>query len=291
MNSLFNEISTHLTNLFERSSLDKEVLQSVAEKIHYDFLPLVLLTNTIERIYSKPRGYAGDFLMIEGIYNNEPSGVGRVGPFIDELFLEMPPARAVRNRRHLIMKALHECKEKANKGKLNITSLASGPAREIFEYLEMTDVTSTIPRFNLVDLDLESLAYVENKANRHKVRKHLNLFHGNLVKLITGRDVINLPPQNFVYSIGLIDYFNDKFVISLLNYVYNLLAEDGVVMLGNFHIKNPTKSLMDHILDWKLIHRDEGNMHALFEKSHFKGRDVKIIYDEEGINMFASCAK
>ena len=57
-----------------------------------ELLPYVLLTSTIERCYSKPRGYAGDYLTIEKIYNNRPEGAGRIGAVVDRLFLEMPAA-------------------------------------------------------------------------------------------------------------------------------------------------------------------------------------------------------
>jgi len=41
-------------------------------RIQSDLLPYLLLTNTAERWYSKPRGYAGDFLSIHEIYQNVP---------------------------------------------------------------------------------------------------------------------------------------------------------------------------------------------------------------------------
>src|SRR5262245_45900553 len=48
-------------------------------RIQSDLLPYLLLTNTAERWYSKPRGYAGDFLSIHQIYQNLPEGRGRIG--------------------------------------------------------------------------------------------------------------------------------------------------------------------------------------------------------------------
>ena len=70
-----------------------------------------------------------------------------------------------------------------------------------------------------------------------------------------------------VYSIGLIDYFADNFVVSLLDYCYELLAPGGKVILGNFHPQNTTRALMEYILDWKLIHRDEHDMNRLMAAS------------------------
>lgn len=57
------------------------------------------------------------------------------------------------------------------------------------------------------------------------------------------------------------------------------------------HSSNPNKAFMDHVLDWKLIHRDEADMHRLFAQSKF-GRDcTHIWFEDAGINLFAECVK
>ena len=56
-------------------------------RIKSDLLPYLLLTNNAERWYSKPRGYAGDFLSIHQIYQNQPEGRGRIGSILDQCFL------------------------------------------------------------------------------------------------------------------------------------------------------------------------------------------------------------
>ena len=53
--------------------------------VQREILPFVLATETAERFYSKPRGYAGDFLAIDMIYANQPRGAGRIGPQITTL--------------------------------------------------------------------------------------------------------------------------------------------------------------------------------------------------------------
>ena len=48
---------------------------------------------------------------------------------------------------------------------------------------------------------------------------------------------------------------------------------------------------MDHILQWKLIHRDEEQITDLFKKSAFNRAPTKIYFEDEGINLFAECIK
>jgi extracellular factor (EF) 3-hydroxypalmitic acid methyl ester biosynthesis protein len=61
----------------------------------------------------------------------------------------------------------------------------------------------------------------------------------------------------------------------------------GKVILGNFHPRNSTKAFMDHVLDWRLIHRSEDDMNQLFRESAFRSPCSNIRYEEQGINLFA----
>lgn len=44
---------------------------------------------------------------------------------------------------------------------------------------------------------------------------------------------------------------------------------------------------MDHLLDWKLIHRTEDDMNRLFEASKFGRPCDEIRFEAERINLFA----
>lgn len=65
------------------------------------------------------------------------------------------------------------------------------------------------------------------------------------------------------------------------------LAPGWRFILGNFHISNPTRGLMDHLLDWRLIHRDEGDMERLAEAAGFAPGTTQCRLEEAGVNLFA----
>ena len=109
--------------------------------------------------------------------------------------------------------------------------------------------------------------------------------------LKNNREKIDLRDQDLIYSIGLIDYFNDDFVVKLLNYIHGALATGGKVILGNFHPRNPDKALMDHVFDWRLIHRTEADMDRLFRASAFQRDCTNVRFEEQGINLSADCVK
>ena len=106
-----------------------------------------------------------------------------------------------------------------------------------------------------------------------------------------GRHRLELPPQDLVYSVGLIDYFNDRFVLKLINYAHSLLHPGGRLILGNFHPANSSRAIMEYVLEWNLIHRTEDDMHNLFAASAFGRPCTRIRFEPLGVNMFAECVK
>jgi extracellular factor (EF) 3-hydroxypalmitic acid methyl ester biosynthesis protein len=273
-------------DLGDASSTPPALRQELGAKIQRELLPYILLTKNGERFYSKPRGYAGDFLSIEGIYQDTAEGCGRLGPVIDRCFLDQPAAQAVRNRRGLLTEEIKKSMAEPHTGPTRVLSMACGPAREIFDTFETMSEPNQL-KATCLDFDLQALAFVSDLRDRRRLKGNIRLENANLVNLVLGRQKIELQPLDLAYSIGLIDYFNDDFVVKLLDFTYDHLRPGGRIILGNFHTRNPTKAFMDHVLEWKLIHRDEATMNRLFRRSKFQTSCEEIRYEDEGINMFA----
>lgn len=282
----FDRLCRALTDVLgDGAGLGDELRDELGALVERELHPYLLLTRIVERIYSKPRGYAGDFLTIEWMYANEPGGAGRIGPLIDRLFLERPAAKAVRNRRGLLAEEIRAAVARSG-GAGKVTSLACGPARELFDVFGELDDPQHLAA-TLIDIDLQALALVSDRRDKLGLAKRMKLHQGNLVYLATGREQLELEGQDLVYSIGLIDYFSDRFVVALLDWIHARLKPGGRVVLGNFHPRNPDRALMEHVLDWKLVHRDEDDMHRLLKSSAFGKPCEEIRYEEEGVNLFA----
>ncbi len=273
------------------SEESSSVNNALGLQVRREVLPYLLLTRSAERFYSKPRGYAGDFLSIEMIYKNRPDGTGRIGALLDRCFLNEPAAVAVRNRRKFLAGEILRCvRENQGREPARVASLACGPAAEIFDaYSQLEDPSLLAP--SLVDIDFQALARVSAKAEKKKLKQNIRLHNSNLVYLATGRQSLAIEPRDLFYSSGLIDYLNDTFVIKLLDHIFGLLKPGGKVILGAFHPNNTTKALMDHVLDWRLIHRTEEDMNRLFSNSKFNSDCTNIRFEAEGINLFAECVK
>jgi SAM-dependent methyltransferase len=250
------------------STLSESMRQRLGAQLQHEMLPYLLTTQTAERFYSKPRGYAGDYLAIDGIYQNVPGGTGRLGPFMDRMFLDTPPAVAVRNRRVLLANEIVRTVQSKPDGPVNVLCLASGPATEVFDAFAALPDPSRL-RVTLMDIDLHALAFVDELRAKRKLASQITLINENLVALFLGRSKTRLDPMDMIYSIGLIDYLNDKLVNKVLHFAHGLLAPGGRVILGNFHPRNPAKEFMDFVMEWCLIHRTEEDMNRLFKDSPF----------------------
>ena len=274
----------------DEAPLSPHLKKELGAKVQREMLPFLLLTRTGERLYSKPRGYTGDYLTIEWLYRDQPGGSGRLGAVLDRAFLDAPAVRAVRNRRGLLAREIAQVLEQKDGSSARVTSLACGPGREVFDVFEGIENPSSLEA-SMIDIDFEALAFVSDKIAKRKLRRQMNLINANLVYLATGKQKLDLPDQDLVYSIGLVDYFNDKFVVALMDYVYEHLAPGGKIILGNFHVSNCCKAFIDYVMEWNLIHRNEEDMDCLYSTSRFGRGCTNILFEDEGINMFAECRK
>jgi SAM-dependent methyltransferase len=282
----------HFVHAFDAAlrGLEVSLAEALGVRVQAALLPAMLASENGERWYTKPRGYAGDFLTINKIYDDTPRGKGAIGALLDRCFLNLPAARAVQNRRGLMQRELRATISACHGRPARITSLAAGPARELFDTYAMLDDSRALES-TLVDFDAGALAYCEQERTWSGLDDRIAVVEANLIRVAVGKQPLALPAQDLVYSIGLIDYFADELVVKLLDFIHGVLRPGGRVVLGNFHPCNPTKAIMDHVLEWRLIHRDEEAMQALVRASAFGTRCSRIFYEAQGINLFAEAVK
>ncbi len=255
-----------------------------------ELFPYFMRSRFAERIYFKPKGYAGDFLMMEMIYKKEPEGDGKIGKLIDEWCLNFNGAKAILGRRKLLCSQLHEvCSTKFIKNKkINILNLACGPNRELFDFLLECDYSEKIEAL-CVDIDSEALQYTNTHVNVFPHSASIRLMSENIIKWALGRSQQGIGMQDIIYSAGLTDYLVDKLFIRFAQCCYDHLKPGGIFIVGNF-APNSDQTFMDNILHWKLIYRDIKNLQQLMLKTDF-GKNVEILSEPQGINLFVKAYK
>ncbi len=266
------------------------ISQQIGRRVQAEVLPFMTKTRLGNRLYSKPRGYGGDFSSLELIYDNEPDGTGALGPLLDRCLLETPAITALRNRRAILAEEIGKTLAEAGDSAARVMSIACGPATEIFDVFEGLEDPGRLES-TLIDVDFQALLHISDRAQDRGLEDQVQTTVKNLVYLALGRAVLDAPEQNLVYSIGLIDYFNDNMVVRVIDHIYSVLRPGGRVLLGNFHPRNPDKALFDHVLEWTLFHRTEEDMHRLFHRSKFGQTATATRFEDERIYLFAECIK
>ncbi|HVR48476.1 MAG TPA: class I SAM-dependent methyltransferase, partial [Pseudorhodoferax sp.] len=145
----------------------------------------------------------------------------------------------------------------------------------------------------LMDFSEETLAYtrskIEEACRQRGVQVSITLVHEsvhNLLKRASGRPALE-EAFDFVYCAGLFDYLSDKVCHRLLQYFSSRTRAGGGMLVTNVHSSNPEKGVMEHLLEWHLIYRDEAGMRTLAPE----GTQVQRVWtDPTGVNVFMQMA-
>lgn len=268
----------------------EQVGAGIGGRIFRETYPFLMASATIARCYMKPRGFSDDHETIAAIYRNDAEGDGAIGPLVDRWFLSRPLCRSRRNLRDMMAARLNA--KRADDGAsapMEISVLASGTAAEIFDLLAADPSASVC--ITCVDRDEEALRTTAERANRIGASAQVRLVQTDLLRLARGHERLSLPPQAMIYSLGLLEYLEEDRIVELLNWAHAQLASDGAVVLSNLHVSNPDRVFMEYMLDWKLFHRTEEQLHGIFDRSAFRDAKCEISFDETKSNMLVVCAK
>lgn len=255
-----------------------------------EVFPYFMRSRFAERAYFKPKGYAGDFLMMEHIYANEPKGEGKLGEIIDNFCLRRPGSLAIRGRRKLLAEELGRiCSDLFAEGKnTRIMNLACGPNRELFDFLKHCEHNEKVEAL-CVDVDSEALQYTNQFVNVFPHSASIRLLSENVIKWSLGRTSQQLGTFDVIYSAGLCDYLDTRLFRALITQCHKHLNPGGTVILGNFAVY-PDSIFLDKLLRWELIYRSEDDLKELFAPTPFK-ENVLIISEKENVNLFAVATK
>ena len=84
---------------------------------------------------------------------------------------------------------------------VEITSLACGPAEEVFDALQQLGGCGRL-HVTLVDFDYEALAFVAAKREALQLQRAISLVDANLIHVALGRTALPVEDQDLVYTIG-----------------------------------------------------------------------------------------
>jgi extracellular factor (EF) 3-hydroxypalmitic acid methyl ester biosynthesis protein len=217
-----------------------------------------------ERAATKPRGYAGDAVMMDYIYTGQPPAhTSELGRAIFGATTRVSMGLSVLYRRQLLKSLIDDTVVTREGGR--ILSVASGHARE----LEGSLVQSPFFAGEVVALDQDALSCAE--VQRVHPGPRVRVLHQGVRELLARPDH-DLGRFDLVYSAGLYDYLPDVLARRLTNRLAQLLAPGGRLLIANFLPGGSGRGYMELFMDWTLVLRDEAQMRTLLRGADPEGR-------------------
>jgi len=224
----------------------------------------------------KPYGYAGDFEMIDRIYQYMICENEHVRRW-DEYFQSREACKAVRNRKNYFIQLLNQMV--AQHGSLRVLNVGSGPARDVLEY---NAGGNGHVKFDCVDMDPAAIAYAKDVCA--DVIENITFHNVNIFRYRSEQR------YTLIWSAGLFDYLDDRTFIVLARRLIRMLAPGGRLVVGNFSTMNPTRDYME-FGEWFLHHRTPEQLLTLAKAC--EGDGIASHVDEEplGVNLFLHIEK
>jgi len=219
------------------------------------------------RAFEKPLGYPGDYHLMEQVYSWRREGDTPYAKLVHRLGLEV--AECIATRMVMVQQTIAEIVAGGPHGTAaRITSLGSGPAQEIQNYLRVKALPRPV-EFTLIDQEVEALAYAYSNTHpltlAHAGGAKVSCLHISFMDLMKTRGAaFALPPQDLIYCVGLVDYLAPRRAASLVGALHRQLATGGTLIVGNMK-DTRTGNLwpMEVICDWSLHYRSEAAMLAM----------------------------
>ncbi len=221
------------------------------------------------RAYEKPLGYPGDYHLMDQVYSWQRDGDTPFAKLVHRLGLEV--AECIATRMVMIQQTIGEVVTKGAHGSTaRVTSLGSGPAQEIQNFLRVQPLPRPV-EFTLIDQEKAALACAYETIYpltvTHAGAAKVSCLHVSFMDLLKSEDSFPpLRPQDLIYSVGLFDYLAPRRAANLVSALYRRLAPGGTLVIGNMN-DTATGNLwpMEVICDWNLHYRSEAQMLAMVD--------------------------
>ncbi|MGH6889571.1 MAG: PilZ domain-containing protein [Rhizomicrobium sp.] len=220
-----------------------------------------------DRSFAKPLGYPGDFGIMNQVYDWQRAGENAYQMLLHRVGLEV--AECIKTRMEVVRSEIGKVVGAQDNGRITrVLSLGCGSAREVETWFARSRSAPSRVEFTLIDQEQLALDCAYRSSYPYIVRSddryRLNCLHVSFTDVLRGTGGMDaLPPQELIYSVGLIDYLTDRRAASLVRRLYDLVAPGGLLIIGNMN-ETPLSNLwpMEFISDWSLYYRTDQQMLA-----------------------------
>jgi SAM-dependent methyltransferase len=237
----------------------------------------------MQRAKTKPFGYPGDYVLLCGIYDEQPKSLG-IGGYLDLYFLDRALARGVRARARAAREFLLS-EISRRQGDVSILNVACGPCREYLEGFHTMENRRV--RVTCVDADQRALDYVgSHVVGVRPDLPEIDCFCYNALRMRSARNnVRKFGARDIIYSIGLCDYLPNRVLVPMISGLRDSLNEDGVLYIAFKDASRYVNTVYPWLVDWHFLQRTEQDCRRLFREAGINGDSLQITRDETGIIM------
>jgi SAM-dependent methyltransferase len=260
---------------------------SLYHRIFHELIyPFFEGADVVRRAFEKPRGYAGDFEMMNQIYRNGFEGKTLFGRMLHHYITNENSAESVKFRRPYFINHYRELLKSS--GDKEVLSVACGPAVEVQEFVRTTqDEDLRRLRISLFDLDRQALEHAQTKiyeaAMETEKLVRVTLINASVKAFLTA-SAEKGTTFDMIYSGGLFDYLDNTTASALVRRFSGMLKPDGKLVIGNFTKNNLTKAFLHLLTNWTLIHRTDEEMRGW--ATGVTDCSIDIEYDALKMNAF-----
>jgi extracellular factor (EF) 3-hydroxypalmitic acid methyl ester biosynthesis protein len=237
----------------------------------------------------KPRGYAGDYLMLEWILTDHRAE-HPLGRAFDRYFQIQAAPQAVRSRTEETAAAMAAHCIEHDATDYRVVSVGSGPARDVLQAVGVLppDRRGRL-HVTLMDLDPEALDFARARLDPLLPPGSLGCVRENLYRLPqTPRMQEHLERADFLVCSGLFDYLDDATAAAMLGLFWRQLAPGGLLLAGNFAPHNPTRAYMEWIGNWYLTYRTADEMQRLALRAGIPPERFSVRSERLGVDLFVA---
>jgi extracellular factor (EF) 3-hydroxypalmitic acid methyl ester biosynthesis protein len=265
-------------------------MRSFTERHLHDFF---MKAPWMHRARFKPFGYPGDYEVMRFFYERNFEGVSLFGKAFNYATIQCRTAQAVVKRKDLVKRQLRQLID-ARSGSdkpVRILSVAAGPAQELYELLGEAENLDVPLDLVLFDQDKSALTYAYSRLKplverRFSNRVRLLYLHESIKRLLRDRQIFaEFGPFDAVFSSGLYDYLAPTTATVLTKSLFARVAPGGALYIANMVPENPGRWVMEHLLDWHLLHRSRNELVDIGRRAA-PDAEVRILEEETGINPF-----
>ncbi len=210
----------------QSAGTDQDALRRKQQEFRRRTDPYFAHSYLMNRARTWPRGYPGDYEIIETAYNNQPVSAG-IGHLLDQYFLSTTLAQGIRRRREQMRETLQ--RELLSRHNPRVLNIGCGPCREVLELADT--ILQSNAHFTNIDFDTDALLFSAQRLRAAGLDNHMAFRQYNAIRMVNAqKNVREFGQFDIIYTIGLLDYLTDEILVRLLRALFATLRSGGVLI-------------------------------------------------------------